>query len=156
MNERKYLENEINELRYELSVTIPQEMQAAIESGDLKENSEFSDVLSRQYFASIRLKQLTERLNSCKAINLQNVSKTNVGIGSVVNVENLEDNKITTFKLISGELTDHINNEYEEVTLESPIGKTLYNKQVNDIAIVPLPKGKVTYKIIKIKTLHDL
>jgi transcription elongation factor GreA len=155
MNERKYLENEINELRYELSVTIPQEMQNAIESGDLKENSEFSEVISRQYFASIRLQQLIDRLNTYKAINLQNVSKTNVGVGSIVEVNHLEENKIVTFKLVLGAITDAATTEYVEVTSQSPIGKALCDKQVGETGVASLPKGKATYKIISIKTLHD-
>jgi transcription elongation GreA/GreB family factor len=49
MNECDQLEKEIQELKFELSVSIPDEMQIAMESGDLRENSEFSEVLSRQY-----------------------------------------------------------------------------------------------------------
>lgn len=156
MNEREQLENEINRLRYELSVTIPQEMQTAIESGDLRENSEFSDVVTRQYFASVRLKQLADRLNSYKAINLQNISKTHVGIGSVVKVKHVEENTTITFKIVVGEISDDANTEYTEITVNSPIGKALCNKELKDQVIVVLPRGKVTYKIMNIKTLHDL
>lgn len=156
MNEREHLEQEINKLRHELSVTIPQEMQTAIESGDLKENSEFSDAVTRQYFASVRLKQLTDRLNSYKAVNLQNISKTNVGIGSIVKVKHVEENRIMYFKLVVGEISDNSNNDYTEITVSSPIGKALYNKEVKDQVIAAFPSGKATYKIMNIKTLHDL
>jgi transcription elongation factor GreA len=156
MNERVRLENEINELRYELSVTIPQEMQSAIELGDLRENCEFSDVVTRQYFASIRLRQLTERLNAYKAINLQEISKTTVGLGSIITVTHVEENTIMVFKLIMGEITDEVNTEYTEVTLKSPIGKALFGHQLSDEVTVSLPKGKAIYKIVNIKTLHDM
>ena len=108
MNEREQLEKEIDRLRYELSVTIPQEMQTAIESGDLRENSEFSDAVSRQYFASIRLKQLIDRLNSFSAIQLQNISKTSVGVGSIIKTKHMEENKTVTFKMVIGEITDEL------------------------------------------------
>lgn len=156
MNEREHLESEVAKLRYELSVTIPQEMQTAIEMGDLKENSEFSDAVARQYFVSIRLKQLIDRLNSYKAINLQNISKTRVGIGSIVKVKHVEENKSITFKVVIGEISDNTNVKHTEITVNSPIGKALCNKEVKDQVIVVLPKGKVTYKIMDIKTLHDL
>jgi len=156
MNEREHLEKEINKLRHELSVTIPQEMQSAIEMGDLKENSEFSEAVTRQYFTSIRLKQLTDRLNSYKAINLQDISRTHVGIGSVIKVRDLEENKFTTFKIVIGEISDEVTTEYTEITVNSPIGKALYNKQVKDQVTVILPNGKITYKIMNLKTLHDL
>lgn len=156
MNEREQLENEINQLRYELSVTIPQEMQTAIEMGDLKENSEFSDAVARQYFASVRLKQLTDRLNSYRAINLQNISRTKVGIGSIVKVKHLEENKTIMFKIVVGEISDKLTTEYVEITVNSPIGKALLDKQVKDKVMVVLPARKATYKIMNIKTLHDL
>lgn len=156
MNEREHLENEINKLRHELSVTIPEDMRTAIEMGDLRENSEFSDVVTRQYFTSVRLKQLTDRLNSYKAVNLQNISKTNVGVGSIVKVKHIEENKTVLFKLVVGEITDELCGEYTEITLNSPIGKALYDKQVKDQVIATFPVGKATYKIVNIKTLHDL
>lgn len=156
MNERERIENEINQLRHELSVTIPQEMQSAIELGDLRENCEFSDVVTRQYFASIRLRQLIERLSLYKPVNLQEISKTAVGIGSIVTVKHLEEDITMVFKLIMGEIADDVNMEYTEVTLKSPIGKALYHHCVKDHVIVSLPKGKATYKILNIKTLHDI
>jgi len=156
MNERQRLEREISELRHELSVTIPQEMQVAIEMGDLRENSEFSDAVTRQYFTSIRLKQLTERLNLYRSINLTDVSKTNVGIGSVVKTKHVEENRTVTFKLVIGEISNTDSDLFTEVTLQSPIGKALLNKQVKDQVMVRLPNGTATYKIINIQTLHDL
>jgi len=156
MNEREHLENEISKLRYELSVTIPHDMQTAIESGDLRENSEFSDVVSRQYFTSVRLKQLVDRLNSYKAINLQNISKTHVGLGSLVKVQHLEENKTITFKVVVGEIADEPTSEYTEITVNSPIGKALTDKRVKDKFIVILPTTRATYKILDIKTLHDI
>lgn len=155
MNEREHLEQEINKLRYELSVTIPQDMQTAIETGDLRENSEFSDVVARQYFTSVRLKQLTDRLNSYKAINLQNISKTNVGVGSLIKVKHIEENKTIHFKLVVGEISDKVTGDYAEITVNSPIGKALYNKEERDQVTVVFPIGKATYKIMNIKTLHD-
>ena len=156
MNEREHLESEINKLRYELSVTIPEDMQAAVELGDLRENSEFSDVVTRQYFASVRLKQLIDRLNSYKAINLHQISKTNVGVGSLVKVRDVENNTTMVFKMVVGEITNEVHPEYTEVTINSPVGKALYNKQIKDQVFVILPNGKVVYKIVSIKTLHDL
>lgn len=156
MNEREQLEKEIDRLRHELSVTIPQEMQTAIESGDLRENSEFSDAVSRQYFASIRLKQLIDRLSSFSAVQLQTISKTSVGVGSIIKTKHVEENKTMTFKMVIGEITDDISEEYTEITLHSPIGKALHNKEVKDQVTVVFPSGKATYKILNIKTLHDL
>lgn len=156
MNERVRLEREINELKYELSVTIPQEMQTAIEMGDLRENSEFSDAVTRQHFVNIRLKQLADRLSACKAVDIHSIPRDKVGIGSVVKVRNLETNKIMYFKLIMSEISNHPSTEHTEVTVNSPIGKALTNKKIKDEVVAVLPNGRSTYRILNITTIHDL
>jgi transcription elongation factor GreA len=150
------IEKEIEHLRYELSVTIPEEIQLALEAGDWGDNSEFSEIISRQYYTGIRLKQLIDRLNAHKLIDLKNISKNAVGMGSLVTVHNKESKKDITYKIISVELSDVDSGDYEEVTLNSPLGKALNNKQIGDDVVVYLPSGKVSLKIVKLLTIHEL
>lgn len=155
MNEREMIEGEIEKLRYELSVTIPQEMQMAIEQGDLRDNSEFSSAVTKQHFVQIRLKQLVERLRAYKTIDLSEISKDKIGIGSEIKARHLEKNKIVHFKIVMVDIEDGIG-KHILVTAKSPIGKTLLNKSVKDEVMVPLPKGKATYRILDVRTIHDL
>jgi transcription elongation factor GreA len=155
MNEYEQLEEEIIRLKHELSDIIPQEMQDAIELGDLRENSEFSELVTRQHFVSIRLKQLTDRLALCKSINVQNISRDSVGIGSLIKTRHLETNAIEYFKLVLSEISDDVYHTYTEITLKSPLGKALNNKKVKDEVVAKLPNGKATYRILKITTIHD-
>lgn len=157
MGECQHLWDEVQKLKYELTVGIPQEMQCAIESGDLRENSEFSEVVTRQYFLNTRLNQLMQRLNECNSIDINTISKDSVGIGSIIEVTHVEKNKPVKFKLMIAEISDdYVEREYTEITMKSPIGKALYNKKINDEVLVKVPKGTATYKIIKITTIHQL
>jgi transcription elongation factor GreA len=156
MNEREQLENEIDRLKYELSVTLPQEMQDAVEMGDLRENSEYTEIVTRQQFAGIRLHQLIQRLAAYKQINLNNVPRDKVGIGSIITVYHDESGYIKTFKLALVEISNDESPLYTEITMNSPIGKSLYNKSVGDAVIVSLPSGKAIYKILNILTIHDI
>ena len=155
MDTRLFLEQEIEDLRHELSVVIPQEIQEALEQGDLRENTEYSAALSRQHFVSIRLEQLMRRLNAYNSIDLTLTPRHAVGMGSIVKLRNLDTNKIEYVKLIIGDISDEESDKYQEVTLSSPFGQALQNKKVKDEISVPLPKGKSLYRILDIKTVHD-
>jgi transcription elongation factor GreA len=153
MNEREQLENEIDRLKYELSVTIPQEMQSAVEMGDLRENSEYTEIVTRQQFAGIRLAQLLQRLSAYKNINISLIPKNRVGMGSIITVYHHESDTTQVFKVVLAEISNEPSNAYTEITSSSPIGKLLYNKIVGEVATVPLPSGKATYKILNLLTI---
>jgi transcription elongation factor GreA len=155
MSERELLLQELSKVKYELSVTIPQEMQNALDCGDLRENSEFSEIVSRQHVLSIRLQQLKERLGRLDNINLDTVSKTEVGVGSLVKVRDLTTNKIIQFKILMSEISEVEVDDYTEITMNSPIGKALLNKSVKDEVTVSYPNGIGKFRILSIKTLHD-
>ena len=154
MNERDQIESEIEKLRYELSVTIPEEIQIATEQGDLRENTEFSAAVTRQHFVGIRLKQLVDRLKAYRSVDINLISRDRVGFGSIVKARHLETNSIVRFKIVMADISD--DDSHVEVTLKSPIGKALYDKKVKDEVSVPLPQGKATYRILGITTIHDL
>lgn len=156
MNERERLEQEIESLKHELSVTIPEEIQIASEQGDLRENTEFSSAVARQHFIGIRLKQLVERLNAYKSVDINKIPKDSIGLGSIVKARHLESKSLVHFKIVMNSISDTTDDKYIEVTLKSPIGKALYNKKVKDEVSVSLPLGHATYRILGITTIHDL
>lgn len=153
MKTKKYIEDEIERLRTELSVTIPQEIQDAVELGDLKENTEYSSAIARQNFVNIRLEQLINRLEAYNKIDFSQLPKDAVNIGSIVKMRDLKSDKIEYFKVVIGDIDEDA--EYTEVTISSPIGQSLKNKKVKDEIVVQLPKGIARYRILQIKTLHN-
>lgn len=153
MDPLKGLIEEVEQLKYELSVTIPQEIQSIVSLGDLRESSEYSSIMSRQHFISIRLEQLMHRLQSYGKIDFHSLPKDAAHIGSVVKLRNLKTNKIEYVKIVAGDISD--DETYIEVTISSPMGQSLKNKKVKDEIIVKLPSGTIQYKILQIKTIHD-
>jgi transcription elongation factor GreA len=149
------LEKEIERIRYELSVTIPEELQEATFSGDVLESSEYSEILSRQYFLNARLIQLNKRLHAETTRNSELISYTHVGVGSLVELLCKRTHVKRQIKLISCEVSDE-ETSYEEVTVNSPIGKALYNKSINDEINVYTPSGIQQYQIVSLTTIHNL
>lgn len=150
------IELEIEDLYNELHVVIPEEIQEALECGDLRENSEMSSILDRQHIISIRLSQLLHRLHQNKKINIDSIPRNVVGIGSLVKVQCVNTGTEKTFKIIHSDISDDFQTDYEEVTINSLIGKGLYNKTINDTINIRTPKNIVLYKIINLITIHDL
>ena len=147
------LEKEIEKIRYELAEIIPEELKNAMYSGDVLESSEYSEILRRQHLLSIRLTQLDKRLHLNKFIDIKNIPRYQVGIGSLITLLCKTTNIEFTVKLITSELSDII---YEEITLNSPVGKALFNKRINDDITVYTPSGIKSYKIVNLITIHDL
>jgi transcription elongation GreA/GreB family factor len=156
MKEKELLEEEIEKLRHELSVVIPQEMQVAVELGDLRENSEFSSIVAKQHFISVRLKQLTDRLRNYRSVDMNSIPRDAVGIGSVIKTRHIEENKIVYFKMVLNEVGDCSDEKYAEITTSSPLGKSLTNKRVKDEVTVNTPQGRATYRILQLTTVHDI
>ncbi|MGA1309973.1 MAG: GreA/GreB family elongation factor, partial [Gemmatimonadaceae bacterium] len=84
---KQKLTDEAEKLRYELNVTLPNEIRKAVELGDLRENSEYKAALERQQFVQARLGQLTQRLSRLSSIDESQIAVDAVGMGSKVIVE---------------------------------------------------------------------
>lgn len=153
---REQLEQEVQRLKYELAVTIPQEIKHAVELGDLRENSEYSAALEKQHFIGVRLEQMMRRLRDYQNVDLTKIPRDKVGIGSVVKVRTLNTGKIEYFKIVMHDINDDENGKVQEVTMNSPIGKTLLNKKAKDEVTAYLPTQTVSYRILQVTTIHEL
>ena len=152
------ISTEIERIRYELAVTIPEELRNAMYSGDILDCSEYSEILTRQNLLSSRLIQLNKRLYSQNTFDKKLISKTHVGLGSIVKLSNKTTLRERIIKLICGEISENIEDtiEYEEVTINSPVGKAIHNKSVGDDVIIATPIGIQYYTIISLSTIHDI
>ena len=83
---KKKLQEEINALEHELSHELPRELKKAVALGDLSENAEYHMAKQRQEFVKARLRQLGKRIADLSLINLNNIPKDKVGLGSTVKV----------------------------------------------------------------------
>src|SRR6476660_3071692 len=97
---KEQLGGEVERLQYELNVTLPQEIRKAVELGDLRENSEYKAALERQQFVQARLGQLRQRLSKLSQIDVAQIPKDKVGLGSEVIVEDEQSKIRETYSLV--------------------------------------------------------
>lgn len=147
------LGGEVERLQHELNVVLPAEIRRAVELGDLKENSEYKAALERQQFVQARLGQLRQRLSKLSQVDMSQIPSDRVGLGSRVVVEDLRSGQRETYSLVFGDAEEF---DESQVTIGSPIGRTLINKGVGDEAVIKLPSLTRRLKIVELQTIHEL
>jgi transcription elongation factor GreA len=149
---KRKLQEEINTLERELSYELPRELKKAVALGDLSENAEYHMAKQRQEFVKARLRQLGRRLADLSLINMDNIPKDKVGLGSTVRIFDNTKNEEVEYKLVTSEESDVA---VGKISTSSPIGRALLNKKVGDTAIVVTPNGKREMEVLKLTTIHD-
>lgn len=143
---------EAEKLQHELNVVLPNEIRKAVELGDLRENSEYKAALERQQFVQARLGQLRQRLSKLSQIDVEQIDRDKVGLGSAVVVEDERTGAREQYNLVFGDA------DFEEghVSMASPIGRALVGKGVGETAVLKLPTMIRRLKVIDIRTIHDV
>ncbi|HEX2598402.1 MAG: transcription elongation factor GreA [Acidobacteriota bacterium] len=149
---KKKLQEEINALEHELSYELPRELKKAVALGDLSENAEYHMAKQRQEFVKARLRQLGKRLADLSLINLNNIPKDKVGLGSTVKVYDADKDEELEYKLVTSEESDVAAGK---ISTTSPIGRALLNKKVGDSATVVTPSGKREFEVLSLTTMYD-
>ena len=149
---KRKLQEEINTLEHELIHELPKEIKKAAALGDLSENAEYHMATQRQEFVKARVRQLGKRLAELSMINMNNIPKDRVGLGSTVKVYDNTKGEEVEYKLVTSEESDVAAGK---ISTTSPIGRALLNKKVGDETVVVTPNGKRELEILSLLTIHD-
>ena len=150
---KRKLQDEINALEHELIHELPKEIKKAAALGDLSENAEYHMAKQRQEFVKARVRQLGKRLADLSRVNMNNIPKDKVGLGSTVKVyDNSKDEEIE-YNIVTSEESDVAAGK---ISTTSPIGRALLNKKVGDSAMVVTPNGNRELEILSLTTIHDV
>ena len=146
------LKRELTDLKHELTVKLPKELEAARAHGDLSENAEYEAAKNRQDFVRSRIAQLEGRLRELSMYNISSIPNDVVAYGSRVTVED-DSGQSISYEIVFPEEVDAAKGQ---ISLSSPIGRALISKTVGDEVVVQTPSGKRSYQIIELVTLPQL
>ncbi|MBA3975934.1 MAG: transcription elongation factor GreA [Candidatus Solibacter sp.] len=149
---KKKLQGEITVLEYELRNELPKEILKARAHGDLRENAEFHAAKERQRYVDARLSGLKKRLADLSLVNMDQIPRDRVGLGSTVLVLDVDKDEEVRYRIVASEESDAANNK---ISTSSPIGKAFLGKKVGDEVTVVIPSGKRQFEIIELATIHD-
>lgn len=146
------LKKELAELQHELSHKLPKDLEEARAHGDLSENAEYEAAKNRQEFVRARIAQMQGRIRELSLYNVQSIPHGVVAYGSRVTVEDLDEGESQVFEIV---FPEEVNAAAGMISLGSPLGRALLNKQVGDEVEVQTPRGKRSYQITELVTLHE-
>jgi len=149
----KRLRKELDVLMRELTVELPKELERARAHGDLSENAEWAMAKQRQEFVRARVSNMELRIAELSRINLDAIPRDTVGLGSLVDLENLDDGGTARFEIV---VPEEVDGALNRISLSSPLGRALLGKTADDDIEVQTPKGKRSYMVRKLVTIHEL
>ncbi|HUY28655.1 MAG TPA: GreA/GreB family elongation factor [Candidatus Binataceae bacterium] len=149
----KRLKKELEVMKRELTVELPKELERARAHGDLSENAEWAMAKQRQEFLRARVGNMEVRIAELTTIDLESIPRDTVGLGSRVKLEDLDEGGVTEYEIVVPEEVDGAQNK---ISLSSPLGRGLIGKAEDDDIEVVTPKGKRSYQVKKLTTIHAL
>jgi transcription elongation factor GreA len=146
------LKKELNDLQNELKYKIPKDLQEAASHGDLSENAEYEAAKHRQDFVRARIGQLQGRIRELAVFNVDSIPHGVVAYGSKVTVEDLDEGDSQVYEIV---MPEEVDPTAGRISLSSPVGRALLNKEVGDEVEVQTPRGKRSYQITELVTMHE-
>ncbi len=136
---------ELNFLTTTKRKEIAERIERAKELGDLSENAEYSEAKDAQALNEGRVLELMAIVKNVTVVEKSSGSNE-VSMGSTVTVKS--DKGEREYSIVSFNEADPLDGK---ISNESPLGVAFLHKKKGDVVEVETPKGKVKYKILKIK-----
>ncbi len=149
----KRLRKEMENLKRELTVDLPKELERARAHGDLSENAEWAMAKQRQEFLRARMANLEERVAELSRVNLDSIPRDTVGLGSRVELEDLEGGGSTEYEIV---VPEEVDGSANRISLSSPLGRALIGKAKDDDIEVQTPRGRRSYLVKRLVTIHAI
>lgn len=139
------LKHEYHELNDVKRPEVVERVSAARAMGDLAENSEYTAAREELSLLDGRIEELAEILKSASIIEEGHAGSKKVQLGSKVTV--MVNGKKEEFTLVGEwEADPHA----QKISHESPLGKALIGKSINEKVEVDAPVGKIHYTVVSI------
>jgi transcription elongation factor GreA len=146
------LRRELEKLQYELSRELPAKLEEARAHGDLRENAEYDAAKNRQGLLQARVAQTQQRIRELSVHSLATLPRDRVSYGTLVKVEDADSGEEIEYRIVFPEEVDP---SAGHVSIGSPIGQALMNREEGDQVVVQTPRGRKTYDIVTLITLHE-
>jgi len=141
------LQEELERLK---KVERPQIIRAIEEArghGDLSENAEYIYAKERQSIIEGRMQELEHKLGTAEIIDTTNLPEDRIVFGSRFVLYNVDTDEETVYQIVG---VDESDISRGRISVESPMGKALISKKVDDEVIVETPGGRKEFEVVEI------
>ena len=147
--------NGYDKLQEELKILVNKERPEIIAAiaearghGDLSENAEYQYAKEQQSLIEGKISELESVIAHAEIIDVTSLDGKEIKFGATVKIQEEDNKEISTYQIV-GEYESDIENK--KLSINSPLARSLINKQKNEIVEVTSPKGIKVYKIISVK-----
>ena len=141
------LKEEIENRKIIIRKQINEDLKEARAHGDLSENFEYKAAKRERARNESRIRFL-ERMIKTAIIIKDTTASNEVGLNKYVTVKFLEDNYVQELYIVTTVEADPLE---DQISIESPLGKSLFKHRVGDLIEVNSPEGTYRVEILNIK-----
>lgn len=142
------LEEDLNYLKVVKRREIAEQIKTAISFGDLSENAEYDEAKNEQARIEGQISELENMLRIAVVVETDDISTEEVGVGSVVHVQDLDTGREIDYQIVGATEADPL---HGRVSNESPVGAALMGKKLGDEVSFEIPDGIRKLKIMEIR-----
>ena len=143
----KSLEDELKHLKSVERPSIIKAIAAAREHGDLSENAEYHAAKERQGQVEATIADLEDKLSRAQVIDPRTLSGDKIIFGATVTLRD-EDDKPVRYQIVGPTEADA---RIGRISYNSPLGRALIGRRVEDEIEVTVPSGDRFYVVEKIE-----
>jgi transcription elongation factor GreA len=115
--------------------------------GDLSENAEYHAAKEKQSFLEGKIQELKTKLALADVIDPSKISQDRTAFGAKVKVLDVSTDEEKTFMLVG---PDEADAKIGKISISSPVGRALLNKEVGDVVNIKVPARTLEYEILEI------
>ncbi len=142
----KILQDEIQHRKSVVRRKINEDLKEARAHGDLSENFEYKAAKRDRAQNEGRIRYL-ERMVRTSILIEDTTTADQVGLGKTVTIRFLEDDETEDFEIVTTIESDPLKNR---ISIESPLGKAIYKKNIGEETMVTSPEGSYRVRVEKV------
>jgi transcription elongation factor GreA len=146
--QHKKLTDDLHTLKYKERPSVIDAIARAREHGDLRENAEYDAAKERQELVERKIARLEEMLSRARVLEENSVDSDRVHVGRRVKLIDVETEEEMICELVAS--AEFISADVEPVSVDSPVGKALVGKAIDEIVEIKVPAGTLRYKVTEI------
>ena len=143
----KKLKDELHEMKTVQRRSLSDQIAEARDKGDLSENAEYDAAKEAQGLLEMKISKLDAIIANARIIDESTIDQSKVFILSRVKIKNISNDMEMEYILVAENEADL---KAKKISIDSPIGRGLLGKKVNEIADVQTPNGIVKFEILEI------
>ena len=126
---------------------IAEELHKAAADKDFRENAPLEAAREKQGHIEGQIRQLEDTLKNAEVIESSSETSIRITLGDTVHISDLASGEKINYIVVGAK---EANIKLGKISIVSPMGQALFNKETRDVINVSTPSGILSYEIIEI------